>query len=263
MPCRLRPLAINPFCSCDAHESSAQVARHSDTLPGVRRAAFDHRDCGLPCAVHGASPTHPDRGRHRLARRAPVPSTRPTPSAWSTPQTLRHGGPMVNLSEALNRVPGLIVANREQLCAGPADQLARLRRALDLRRARPAPVHRRHPRHHARRPGPGLALRPRRRGAHRGAARPVLGAVRQQLGRRDRAVQRRRRASATASRPRSTSAATACARCALGVAAPLADGWDVCAPGQRASRPTASGRTARPSARSATCGWAGSASATA
>ena len=48
-----------------------------------------------------------------------------------------------------------------ELRAGPADLDPRLRRALDLRRARRAPVRRRHSRHHARRPGPGLALRPR------------------------------------------------------------------------------------------------------
>ena len=79
----------------------------------------------------------------------------------------------------------------QQLCAGPAAQLARLRCALHLRHPRPAAVHRRHSRHHARRPGPGVALRHRRREAHRGAARPVLGAVRRQLRRRDLAGQRR------------------------------------------------------------------------
>ena len=41
------------------------------------------------------------------------------------------------------------------------------------------------PGHHAGRPGPVLAIRPRLRRSHRGAARPVLGALRQLLRRRD------------------------------------------------------------------------------
>ena len=124
---------------------------------------------------------------------------------------LRSAGPMVNLSESLSRVPGPGGQPAQQLRAGPAAQLARLRRARHLRHPRPAPVHRRHPRHHARRPGPGVALRHRRRAAHRGAARAVLGAVRRQLRRRDLAGQRRARGNSLQRRT-ATSAATACGR---------------------------------------------------
>ena len=79
----------------------------------------------------------------------------------------------------------------QQLCAGPADQRARIRRTRHLRHPRAAAVHRRHPGDDARRPGPGVALRPGRRSAHRGAARALLGAIRRQLRRRDLAGQHR------------------------------------------------------------------------
>ena len=99
----------------------------------------------------------------------------------------RADGQFVRVAEPCARSGG---QPAQQLCAGPAAQLARLRRARHLRNPRAAPIHRRHPRHHARRPGPGVALRHRRRGAHRGAARSVLGAVWRQLRWRDLAGQR-------------------------------------------------------------------------
>ena len=72
-----------------------------------------------------------------------------------------------------------------ELRAGPADFLARVRRPLDLRDSRHSPVRGRDSGHHARRPGPGVALRAVVRRQSRGAARPVLGAARQCLRWRD------------------------------------------------------------------------------
>ena len=66
-------------------------------------------------------------------------------------------------------------AEPAELRAGPADLLARLRRALDFRRARHPPDRRRHPGDDARRAGTGLDLRPRLGRAHRGAARALFG----------------------------------------------------------------------------------------
>ena len=140
----------------------------------------------------GAAGTHADRQRGHQRRRRAAPRLR---DALRHQRGRREGA-------ALGRADGQPVGVAEprarhrrqpaqQLCAGPAAQLARLRCARHLRHPRPAPVHRRHPGHHARRPGPGVALRHRRRAAHRGAARPVLGAVRRQLRRRDLAGQRR------------------------------------------------------------------------
>ena len=88
-----------------------------------------------------------------------------------------------------------------ELRAGPADQLARLRRALDVRRARRAAVPGRHSGHDAGRPGPDRQLQPALRAAHRSAARTVLGALRQRVRRRHCRVHRGRRRSA-ASRSR-------------------------------------------------------------
>ena len=101
--------------------------------------------------------------------------------------TLRSSGPLINLSEAMARVPGLVVANRNNT-PGPADQLARLWRpgpasACAGCACTPMASRRRCPMARARWP-----LRPRRRAAHRGLARDVLGALRRQLGQRHRAV---------------------------------------------------------------------------
>ena len=65
---------------------------------------------------------------------------------------LRSGGLMVNLSEALVRVPGLVINNRSNY-AQDLQISPRLRRACELRGARPAPVHRRHSGLDARRRG--------------------------------------------------------------------------------------------------------------
>ena len=127
---------------------------------------------------------------------------------------------MVNLSEALWRVPGLTVANRNNYAQDLQISSRGYRRTRRLRRARPAAVHRRHPGHDARRPGPGGALRSRGRLAHRGAARPVLGAVRQQLGRRDRVVHRTGHRARGRSW-RSTPAASGCGRSAISLSLPM------------------------------------------
>ena len=94
-------------------------------------------------------------------------------------------------------------ARPPELRAGRADLGARLRRALDLRHPRRAPLRRRHPGDAARRPGPDHQRRPRLGRPHRGAARAVLGALRQLLGRRDPGVHRRGQRPADASAPAS------------------------------------------------------------
>ena len=76
-------------------------------------------------------------------------------------------------------------ARPAELRAGRTDLDPRLRRALDVRRARRAPLHRRHSGDDAGRPGPGFAFQSRFGRSHRSAARPVLGAVRKFVGRRD------------------------------------------------------------------------------
>ena len=77
-----------------------------------------------------------------------------------------------------------------KLCSGPAALGARLRRTLELRRARRAPVLRRHPGNHAGRPGRVLAVRSGLRRPDGSAARTLLRALRQLLGRSDLAVHR-------------------------------------------------------------------------
>ena len=77
-----------------------------------------------------------------------------------------------------------------ELRTGPADQLARLRRARGLRRAWRAALPGRHSGDDARRPGPDGKLQPAVRTAHRSAARAVLGAVRQRFRRRDLGIHR-------------------------------------------------------------------------
>ena len=103
-------------------------------------------------------------------------------------------------------------ARPPELCAGRADLGARLRRPLDLRHPRRAPLRRRHPGDAARRPGPDHQRRPRLGRQHRGPARPVLGALRQLLGRRHPGVHRRGQRPADRRRQRRPPAATA--RCA-------------------------------------------------
>ena len=173
---------------------------------------------------------------------------------------LRSAGPMVNLSESLSRVPGLVANLRNNY----AQDLQLSSRGFGARATFGIRGLRLYtdgiPGHHARRPGPGVAFRHRRRAAHRGAARPVLGAVRRQLRRRDLAGQRRA-APQCLRASMATSAATACGR----------HGWaprrccpaaGTSAPRPANSTPTASGHTARRSARWAMCAWAGSATRT-
>ncbi|MCK7493824.1 MAG: hypothetical protein MZW92_22800 [Comamonadaceae bacterium] len=112
---------------------------------------------------------------------------------------LRQAGPMVNLSRGDGAGAGHRGRQPRQLRAGPADQLARLRRPRRLRRARHCGCYADGiPASGPDGQGQVVALRPRRRRARRGAARAVLGAVRQQLGRRDLGRSARRCASAGA-----------------------------------------------------------------
>jgi hypothetical protein len=89
-------------------------------------------------------------------------------------------------------VPGVVALNRQNYAQDLQISVARLRRALHLRRARPAPVRRRHSRHHARtgraRSRTSTWTRPT---ASRCCA-AVLVAVRQLLRRRDQHLHRRR-----------------------------------------------------------------------
>ncbi len=91
----------------------------------------------------------------------------------------------VNLSESLVRVPGLVVLNRQNYAQDSADLGARLRCALDVRRARCSPLRRRHTRNDARRARTGVALRIECCRSNRGASRSVFCVVRQLVGRRD------------------------------------------------------------------------------
>ena len=138
-----------------------------------------------------------------------------------------------------------------ELRPGRAALDPRLRRALDLRHPRRAPVCRRHPGDPARRPGPDHQRRARLDRSHRGAARPVLGALRQLVGRRDPGVQRggARPADALGRRQPVGSYDTRRAsppRRAAPTAASATSSARAC------SRPTATATTAPPSASSAT-----------
>ena len=70
-----------------------------------------------------------------------VTATRDAQRAFDVPASvdvidgaiIRSGQPAISLSESLVRVPGVFAANRQNLRAGPADQLARVRA-----RARPS-----------------------------------------------------------------------------------------------------------------------------
>ena len=96
------------------------------------------------------------------------------------------------LSEKLATVPGLLARNRQNFAQD--EQLSirgfGTRSSFGIRGVR---LYRRwHPGDDARRPGPGVALQPRDRRTYRGAARPVLGLVRQRLRWRAAAVHRGR-----------------------------------------------------------------------
>ena len=103
---------------------------------------------------------------------------------------LRNAGPMVNLSEALARVPGLVVNLRNNYAQDLqiSSRGFGARASFGVRGMRlytdgiPATIP----------DGQGQVSHFDLAGAaaHRGAARPVLGAVRQQLGRRHLAAQR-------------------------------------------------------------------------
>ena len=143
-----------------------------------------------------------------------------------------------------------------QLLARPADLDPRLRQPLQLRRARAQDPARRHPADAARRPEPAHQRRLRRHRAGRGAARRQLVALRQRLGRRDRASDRARRAGAV----RAAGAGAGRQRQARRRRVLQVAELDLGPLGQRerhalglaSSRPTASGSTARPSSASST-----------
>ena len=112
-----------------------------------------------PGAETQAAPRPGRRDRDAEPRRRRSTSRRRSTASTATP--MRDGRPQVNISESLGGVPGPARARSPELRAGRADLGARLRRPLDLRHPRRAPVRRRHPRDHARRPGPDLQRRPR------------------------------------------------------------------------------------------------------
>ena len=114
-----------------------------------------------------------------------------------------------NISESLMTVPGVSAENRQNYAQDLAAVGARLRRAIELRRARRAPVFGRHSGNDAGRAGPVLAVRSGFRRPHGSAARTVLGALRQLLGRRDLDLHRGGACRATSSTaPRSTARST-------------------------------------------------------
>ncbi len=186
---------------------------------------------------------------------------RPTPSAWSMATNCARAGPQINLSEAIARVPGLVVANRNNYAQDLqiSSRGFGARAGFGVRGLRlytdgiPAS-------------GPdgqgqvshfdlaGIAARG-------SAARAVLGALRQQLGRRD-----RHGVGPGARGPRRSG----CRRRQLRPAAdPPGRGRadlaanSTSAPPPRRCSGTASGRKAKPRRRPATCAWAGSRATTA
>ena len=180
-------------------------------IPGRRRCCWRAR---RPPHMRQAEPAGQTRSSSPARSPSATRRTRRTPSAAIDARRCASSGPMVNLSEAMARVPGLVVANRNNYAQDLqiSSRGFGARAGFGVRGVRlytdgiPATMP----------DGQGQVspLRPRRRAAHRGAARAVLGAVRQQLGRRDRAVQRAG-AHGARSRPASTSAASACGRRAL------------------------------------------------
>ena len=175
-------LAVPPRCS------RTEFGARADALPASRyaRPGRRHRD-----PRRGASVRRPGVDRRHRRRDDPRRTARDQP---------------VRIAGARSR---RVRGQPQQLRAGPADQLARLRRARDVRRARRAPVPGRHSGDDAGRAGADRQLQPAFREAHRSAARAVLHAVRQCVGRRDLGVHRGRHADAGRRTSRRVSAATA------------------------------------------------------
>jgi hypothetical protein len=98
-------------------------------------------------------------------------------------RAIREDKPQVNLSECINRVPGIVVQNRQNY----AQDLQVSSRGFGGRATfgvrGGAPHRRRHSRHHARRAGTGGHLRPVHGRAHRGPARSLREPLRQRVGR--------------------------------------------------------------------------------
>ncbi len=126
------------------------------------RSAGDHGDTDRRARVRPS-------GRDRQHRRG----TDPAGTAADQPVRI-----------ALAR-PGPGRAEPVELRPGPAGLLARLRRARELRRARPPALSGWHPGDDAGRAGPDRELQPGFRAAHRSPARPVLDPLRQCLRRGD------------------------------------------------------------------------------
>ncbi len=194
---------------------------------------------------------------HRQRRRAARSSTRPTPSASSMRTNCAPPARWSTCPKPSRACPGwwsTTATTTRRTCrstraaSAPAPPSACAASGCTPTASRPA----------ARRPGPGLALRHRRGPAHRGPARPVLGAVRQQLGRRDLADQRRAHRAPLALDGDIGSDGLRQWRARRRGAARRAA--STCARRSAVSRPTASARRAPPSARWATCDWAGTAS---
>ena len=163
--------------------AAAPRSRRSRVLSHGRRSAHSRKSRR---ATSSSSIRSPSRRRGAPSAR----STSPRRSTRSTASTIHNGQPQVNLSETLVADSGRVRGKSAELRAGPADQLARIRRARRVRRARRAAVPGRHPGHDARRAGADRQLQPVVRAAHRNAARALLRALRQRIGRRDFGVHR-------------------------------------------------------------------------
>ena len=140
-----------------------RVTRPDQPACAAAREACCRRSAGSParrrplrlpptgrCSIRSSSP--------RRATSRSAASTSRRRSTRSSGARSAQGQPMINLSETLVRVPGRVRAQPAELRAGPADQLARLRRARDVRRARRAALPGRHSGDDAGRPGPDRQL---------------------------------------------------------------------------------------------------------
>lgn len=158
------------------------------------------RTTPLPAVVRPAAVATGGHGRacaHRPARRAGAGGAgagyRPVRAAGQPGHGLdrhRPGRQQRAVVRGTGRGAGTAGARPAELRPGHAAVDPWLRRALDLRCARGADADRRGARDHARWPGPAVACQPAGCRTHRGAARAVLGAVRQLLRRRAAGVER-------------------------------------------------------------------------
>ena len=201
--------------------------------------------------VRAGAQLKPPAGKPTVLPEVVVSATRVEEDSFDLPvsidrvdrSVIREDKPQVNLSESLNRVPGVVVQNRQNYAQDLQISIARLRRALDFRRARIAADRGRHPRHHARRPGTGRHFQPGLGRPHRGDARAFLQPLRQRRRRRHPDLHRGRPARADAVWAAFTPAATTPTSWAYSSAAPA--GVSTTSGTFHASRPTAIATTAR------------------